>query len=113
MVPEVIAPFASSIPVNVFVNTDLPEPDSPTIASVSCSFSSRETLRMARNSLLRTLKPTEIFSALKIVFLSILTDSSFYMCVLGSAASANVCPTMYKETETKAKTVTGIQNRYG
>ena len=92
--PPVIAPFDSNIPVKVFVNTDLPEPDSPTIANVSCSFNSRETLRMARNSLLRTLKPTEIFSALKIVFFAILTYSSFYMCVLGSAASANVCPTM-------------------
>mgnify|MGYP003298665857 CR=1 FL=1 len=28
-------PLLSSIPANVFVNTDLPDPDSPTIASVS------------------------------------------------------------------------------
>ena len=37
ILPCGILPFFSNIPVNVFVNTDLPEPDSPTIARVSPS----------------------------------------------------------------------------
>ena len=42
-------PFASNIPIKDFVNTDLPEPDSPTIASVSPSYKSREHFLIAIN----------------------------------------------------------------
>lgn len=44
-------PLASSIPRKDLVNTDLPEPDSPTMASVSPWYKSREHLRMAFNFL--------------------------------------------------------------
>ena len=37
MLPPVTEPFWSSMPKKDFVNTDLPEPDSPTMASVSPS----------------------------------------------------------------------------
>src|SRR5699024_374279 len=47
MVPPVILPLTSSMPTKVLVNTLLPEPDSPTMASVSPSYRSREHLRMA------------------------------------------------------------------
>ena len=45
--PLVMEPFDSSIPVNVLVNTLLPEPDSPTMANVSPSYRSSDTPRMA------------------------------------------------------------------
>ena len=47
MEPPVTEPFLSSMPTNVFVKTDLPEPLSPTIASVSPSYRSSEQRRMA------------------------------------------------------------------
>ena len=45
--PLEIFPLDSSMPVKVFVKTDLPEPLSPTIAKVSPSYRSSEMLRIA------------------------------------------------------------------
>ena len=43
----VTSAFEADKPINVFVVTDLPEPDSPTMASVSPSFKSKLTSRIA------------------------------------------------------------------
>ena len=56
MEPPVILPLTSSIPTNVLVKTDLPEPDSPTMARVSPSYRSSEHLRIAFSFLPRRLK---------------------------------------------------------
>ena len=45
--PESTQPLWSSMPMNDFVSTDFPEPDSPTMARVSPSFSSRLAPRIA------------------------------------------------------------------
>ena len=55
ILPPVMVPLASSIPIKDFVNTDLPEPDSPTIARVSPSYRSREHFLIAINLRPRTL----------------------------------------------------------
>ena len=46
MSPVIVA-FEADNPINVLVVTDLPDPDSPTIASVSPFFKSKLTSRMA------------------------------------------------------------------
>ncbi len=81
MVPLVMCPFCSNIPVKVLVKTDLPEPDSPTMASVSCSLISKETLRIAFNSRLRTVKPTERFSTDNTVSFSMISLLITYVSV--------------------------------
>ena len=70
MVPLAIRPFSSNIPVNVFVKTDLPEPDSPTSAMTSPSTRSKETLRIAVKTRSRTSNSTTISRADNITFLS-------------------------------------------
>ena len=54
----------------VFVSTDLPEPDSPTIASDSFSYTSRLTLRIAVRIRPRTLNLTTTFLSDNITFFS-------------------------------------------
>ena len=71
MEPPVTEPLASSIPRKDLVNTDLPEPDSPTMASVSPWYKSREHLRIAFNFLPRRLKEISTSLADKIGSLSI------------------------------------------
>ncbi|CIV51844.1 Uncharacterised protein [Streptococcus pneumoniae] len=74
-------PFSSSIPVKVFVKTDLPDPDSPTKANTSPSTSSRETPRMAVNTLSRTSNSTTISRAVKITFFSFVISTPIYVYV--------------------------------
>src|SRR5690625_4786353 len=50
MEPESTHPFVSSIPVNVFVSTDLPDADSPTMHKLSPLYTSKDASRMAVNS---------------------------------------------------------------
>src|SRR5699024_2339431 len=70
MLPPVILPLTSSIPTKVLVNTLLPEPDSPTMASVSPSYRSSEHLRMAFRVRPRRLNWISTSRAEMIAFLS-------------------------------------------
>ena len=74
-------PFSSSIPVNVFVKTDFPEPDSPTKARTSPSIKSTETPRIAVKTLSRTSNSTTISRAVKITFLLFVISTPIYVYV--------------------------------
>ena len=71
MVPFEIKPLFSSIPAKVLVRTDLPEPDSPTIARDSFSYTSRDTFRIAVSILPRTLNLTSTLRSERSTFLSL------------------------------------------
>jgi len=58
MLPLLMKPLESNIPANVFVKTDFPEPDSPTMAMDSFSYMSNETCLMAERILPLTLNFT-------------------------------------------------------
>ena len=70
-------PLLSSIPANVFVNTDFPEPDSPTIAIDSFSYISKEIPRIAVNTLPLTWNFTSKSFTDNNTFLSIIISPTY------------------------------------
>src|SRR5699024_5167351 len=83
MTPSVTAPFASSRPMKDLVNTLLPEPLSPTMASTSPCWMSRSMPRMACRTRPRRLKQMWTFRAERMgVVCSILRPPLLHM-VLG------------------------------
>ena len=100
----------SSIPAKVLVKTDLPEPDSPTMAMDSFSRMSREIPRMAVSSRPRTRNLTWRSLTDNRTFLFSAISLPPYIWVRGSDASPRFCPTRYSTMVMMDATNTGHQN---
>ena len=107
--PESMLPLLAKIPIIAFVVTDFPEPDSPTIATVSPLYKSKLTPLIALTLPFPVLK--DIVKSLIFNILSLSID--YISFIVGSKASLNPSPNKLKLNINTDNTTAGINIIYG